>query len=51
VVADTGFSRVLKVSLDGQTLATIGDKGDGPGLFTEPASAWESHRGICSWPI
>jgi hypothetical protein len=45
-VTDTGFGRVYKVDLQGQTIATLGDTGSAPGQFVEPASVWESPQGI-----
>ncbi len=44
-VADTGNARVLKVSLKGISLATLGSRGDAPGQFIEPAGVWESPQG------
>jgi len=44
-VADTGGSKVLKVSPDGQTLASIQGNGSEPGHFVEPASLWEAPDG------
>ncbi len=38
-IADTGGSRVVKMSLDGQRLQVFGTKGTGKGQFVEPSSA------------
>jgi hypothetical protein len=44
-VTDTGFSHIFKVSLAGETLASMGERGTGPGQFIEPSSVWESPQG------
>jgi sugar lactone lactonase YvrE len=44
-VTDTGFGHIFKVSLDGATLASIGEKGSAPREFIEPSSVWESPQG------
>ena len=45
-VADTGGGKLVKVTPDGQVLATIGEVGNAPGQFIEPTSVWESPNGI-----
>jgi 4-amino-4-deoxy-L-arabinose transferase-like glycosyltransferase/sugar lactone lactonase YvrE len=42
---DTGFGHIFKVDLKGQTIATMGEPGNAPGQFVEPASVWESPQG------
>ena len=44
-LADTGHNRVSKVSPSGTLLQTLGDKGNAPGQFDEPASIWEAPDG------
>jgi sugar lactone lactonase YvrE len=44
-VADTGGSKVIKVKVDGTTLATIEGKGEVLGQFVEPAGVWEAADG------
>src|SRR5262249_21039956 len=45
-VADTGNNRVIKVSATRAVVQTVGQKGTGPGQFTEPSGVWESPQGV-----
>jgi sugar lactone lactonase YvrE len=44
-LANTGSAQVLKISPQGTTLRTIGDRGAEPGKFLEPAGVWEAKDG------
>jgi streptogramin lyase len=44
-ITDTGGNKVIKASPTGQEMQVIGERGDGPGQFAEPAGVWEGPDG------